>query len=104
VSIAAAQVTDVDTDDPPGTMADDFSWSFATIGPATRIHEIQRASHTSPLVGERASRTPGIVTAKASNGFYFQDADPDGDPDTSEGLFASARPLPWVWRSATPSR
>ncbi|MGH8982882.1 MAG: Ig-like domain-containing protein, partial [Acidimicrobiia bacterium] len=87
VSISAAQVSDVDTDDPPDTMAGDFSWSFATIGPATRIHEIQGASHTSPLVGERASRTPGIVTAKSSNGFYFQDPDPDGDPDTSEGLF-----------------
>jgi predicted extracellular nuclease len=87
VSIAAAQVTDVDTDDPPDTMAADFSWSFATLGPPTRIHEIQGASHTSPLVGERASRTPGIVTAKTSNGFYFQDPAPDGDPDTSEGLF-----------------
>ena len=87
VSIAAAQVTDVDTDDPPDTMAADFSWSFATLGPPTRIHEIQGGSHTSPLVGERASRTPGIVTAKTSNGFYVQDPDPDGDPATSEGLF-----------------
>jgi predicted extracellular nuclease len=87
VSIAAAQVTDVDTDDPPDTMAGDFSWSFATLGPPTRIHEIQGASHTSPLVGKRASRTPGIVTARTSNGFYFQDPDPDGDPETSEGLF-----------------
>ncbi|MGH3006462.1 MAG: Ig-like domain-containing protein [Gaiellaceae bacterium] len=87
VSIAAAQVTDVDTDDPPDTMAGDFSWSFATIGPPTRIHEIQGAAHISPLEGERASRVPGIVTAKSSNGFYFQDPAPDADPATSDGLF-----------------
>jgi uncharacterized protein len=87
VTVAGAQVTDADADDPPDAMAADFSWSFATLGPATRIHEIQGASHTSPLAGERASRTPGIVTAKTSSGFYFQDPDADGDPVTSEGLF-----------------
>ncbi|MGH3029227.1 MAG: Ig-like domain-containing protein, partial [Gaiellaceae bacterium] len=87
VAVTAAQVTDVDTDDPPDTMAADFSWSFATLGPPTRIHEIQGAAHISPLVGERASRVPGVVTAKSSNGFYFQDPAPDGDPATSEGLF-----------------
>ncbi|HEX2046023.1 MAG TPA: Ig-like domain-containing protein [Gaiellaceae bacterium] len=87
VTVHAAQVTDRDADDPPDAMAADFAFSFRTIGPPTRIHEIQGASHTSPLVGERASRTPGIVTAKTSSGFWFQDPAPDGDPSTSEGLF-----------------
>jgi predicted extracellular nuclease len=87
VRIFAAQVSDADTDDPPDTMAADFSWSFSTVAPPTRIHEIQGAAHISPLVGERASRVPGIVTARASNGFYIQDPDPDGSEDTSDGLF-----------------
>ena len=30
---------------------------------------------------------PGIVTAKVSNGFFFEDPNADGDPATSEGLF-----------------
>jgi predicted extracellular nuclease len=87
VTIAAPQVSDTDTDDPPDTMTADFSWSFSTVSAPTRIHEIQGAAHTSPLLGERASRVPGIVTAKASNGFYFQDPNVDGDDATSEGLF-----------------
>jgi predicted extracellular nuclease len=87
VTIAAAQVSDVDTDDPPDNMAGDFSWSVATVAAPTRIHEIQGAGHISPLAGEPVSRVPGIVTAKASNGFYIQDPNPDGDPGTSEGIF-----------------
>jgi predicted extracellular nuclease len=87
VTVAAWTVTDRDAEDPPDTMAADFRWSFTTIGPPTRIREIQGASHTSPLAGERASRTPGIVTAKTSSGFWFEDPAPDDDPATSEGLF-----------------
>jgi predicted extracellular nuclease len=85
VTISAGQVTDQDADDPPDTMASNFTWSFAT--PFQRIHEIQGAAHRSPVEGFAASDVPGIVTAKVSNGFFFEDPDPDGDPDTSEGLF-----------------
>jgi predicted extracellular nuclease len=66
-------------------MASNFTWSFAT--PFQRIHEIQGAAHRSPVEGFAATDVPGIVTAKVSNGFFFEDPDPDGDPDTSEGLF-----------------
>ncbi|MBH9575827.1 endonuclease/exonuclease/phosphatase family protein [Inhella proteolytica] len=53
----------------------------------TRIHEIQAASHLSPLNGQAVRNVQGIVTAKASNGFYIQDPQPDADPATSEGIF-----------------
>jgi predicted extracellular nuclease len=87
VTIAAAGVSDTDADDPPDAMAADFSWSFSTVAPPTRIHDIQGAAHRSPLEGETVSGVAGIVTAKASNGFYFQDPDPDADPATSEAIF-----------------
>ena len=86
-TIAGAQVSDQDTDDPPDTMAANFAWSFTTVGAVRRIHEIQGAAHRSPLEGQAVSDVPGIVTALVSNGFFFEDPNPDGDPATSEGLF-----------------
>jgi uncharacterized protein len=58
------------------------------------IHEIQGASHISPLAGENVV-TEGIVTVTRSNGFWLQDPNPDADYATSEGLF--------VFTSAAPS-
>ncbi len=84
-TILAGQVADQDADDPPDTMAANFSWSFAT--PFQRIHEIQGAAHRSPVDGFAAADVPGIVTAKVSNGFFFEDPSPDGNPATSEALF-----------------
>ncbi len=86
VTIAAGQVGDVDADDPPDGMTADHSWSFATIAPPTRIHEIQGAAHRSPLEGETVSSVPGIVTAKLSSAFYLQDPEPDGDDATSDAI------------------
>ncbi|HKE66802.1 MAG TPA: lamin tail domain-containing protein [Micromonosporaceae bacterium] len=59
-----------------------------------RIHDIQGASHRSPLVGQRVTSVPGVVTAISSNGFWFQDPQPDDNIATSEGLFVftSSRP------------
>ncbi|MEP0856232.1 endonuclease/exonuclease/phosphatase family protein [Trichocoleus sp. DQ-U1] len=57
-----------------------------------RIHDIQGASHTSPLVGQLVSKVPGIVTAVKSNGFYLQDPNPDTNDATSEGIFV----LTWI--------
>jgi len=56
--------------------------------PATdaRIHDVQGAGHTSPMVGDQV-KVPGIITAVASNGFWMQDPQPDDDPATSEGIF-----------------
>ena len=50
------------------------------------IYEIQGASHTSPLNGERVVTT-GIVTAVAGNGFYLQDPEGDGNTATSDAIF-----------------
>jgi uncharacterized protein len=85
--IVGSLVSDSDADDPPDTMTADHVVSFQTTAPPTRIHEIQGSAHVSPLVGRQASQVPGIVTAKASNGFYIQDPNPDGDEATSDGLF-----------------
>ncbi|HLL93783.1 MAG TPA: Calx-beta domain-containing protein, partial [Spirosoma sp.] len=55
--------------------------------PATRIRAIQGTAHTSPLLGQTVTNVPGIVTARAPNGFYMQDPNPDADDRTSEGIF-----------------
>jgi uncharacterized protein len=92
VTILGAQVSDEDADDPPDTMSGNAVWSFTTIGPPARIHDIQSAAHRSPLEGHAVSSVPGIVTAKVSNGFFFEDPNPDADPATSEGLFVFGTP------------
>ncbi|WP_169982372.1 ExeM/NucH family extracellular endonuclease [Microbispora sp. H10836] len=64
--------------------------------PANRqIAEVQGSGDASPLVGQTV-RVEGIVTGDfqesgQQSGFYFQDATPDADPATSDGLFAFAR-------------
>jgi hypothetical protein len=94
VTIDASKVTDLDTDDPPDTMAGNRVFSFTTVGPTRRIHEIQGASHTSPFNLQLVGNVAGIVTAKLSNGFYLQDPDADADDATSEAIlvFTSAAP------------
>ncbi|WP_427162345.1 endonuclease/exonuclease/phosphatase family protein [Aliinostoc sp. HNIBRCY26] len=57
-----------------------------------RIHDIQGASHISPLLTSATDRVavinvPGIVTVITSNGFYLQDPSPDDNIATSEGIF-----------------
>lgn len=56
-----------------------------------RIHDVQGAGRVSPLLGQRVSGVPGVVTGVRTEGtapgFWFQDPEPDGDPRTSEGLF-----------------
>lgn len=96
VTAIAAQVADVDTNDPPDTMTGDFAWSFTTVGPPARIHEIQGAAHRSPLEGSAVSAVPGIVLATVSNGFFLQDPSADGDPATSEGIFVFTGSAPGV--------
>src|SRR3954452_15110104 len=60
-----------------------------TGGPAeppvdAKIHDIQGAAHRSPLEGKRVTNVTGVVTAVSSNGFWFQDPQPDDNPATSE--------------------
>ena len=85
VTIYADLVVDQDLMDPPDTMEADYAFSFIT-GP-TFIHDIQGASHLSPLNGMLVKNVNGIVTAKRSAGFYMQDPNPDSDPATSEGIY-----------------
>ncbi len=60
-------------------------------GEGTRIRDIQGDTRISPLAGERVTDVPGTVTAVrafgSARGFWLQDARPDADPATSEGLF-----------------
>jgi len=87
VTIVGTQVSDNDADDPPDTMTGNAVWSFTTVGPPARIRHIQGAAHRSPLEGHAVSSVPGVVTAKVSNGFFFEDPNADSSAATSEGLF-----------------
>jgi predicted extracellular nuclease len=96
VTVTAALVTDVDTDDPPDAMTADRVVSFTTEAAPVAIHEIQNGAHLSALAGQPVSGVSGIVTAIRSNGFYFQDPNPDSDDATSEGLFVFTASAPTV--------
>lgn len=50
------------------------------------ISEIQGSAAASSLVGT-VQTTEGVVTHKVSNGFYMQDQQGDGNPETSDGIF-----------------
>ncbi|MFB6783700.1 endonuclease/exonuclease/phosphatase family protein [Streptomyces sp. NPDC056352] len=55
-----------------------------------RVHDIQGTTRVSPLNGQSVTGVPGIVTGvrtSGSRGFWIQDATPDADPRTSEGVF-----------------
>jgi uncharacterized protein len=95
VTVVAANVSDQDTNDPPDTMAADYVFSFTAETPATPIHNIQGATHISPLNGTTV-RTNGTVVAKTTNGFWMQDPTPDADEATSEGIFVFTSAAPTV--------
>ncbi|MBH8577322.1 DUF11 domain-containing protein [Nostocaceae cyanobacterium CENA369] len=61
-----------------------------------RIHDIQGASHISPLNGQKVADVAGIVTVVRSNGFYLQDPKPDSDDRTSEAVFVFTSSAPTV--------
>ncbi|BCX04854.1 MAG: hypothetical protein KatS3mg053_2792 [Candidatus Roseilinea sp.] len=100
VTVIAAQITDVDTDDPPDAMATDFAFNFTVAGaappvcslPFTPIYQVQGNGETSPLVGQTVT-VQGVVVgdyegpAPNLRGFYIQDPIGDGDPATSDGVF-----------------
>ncbi len=83
----------------PATIGDDqgrtasVSIALYVNPPLAPIHEIQGSSHTSPKAGLLV-RTQGVVTAKLSNGFYIQDANPDADDATSEAIFVFTSTAP----------
>lgn len=85
VTVDDQGVTDVDTNDPPDTMAADRVFSFTTTPLPARIYEVQGASHLSPLVGRTVS-VPGVVTSVRPSSFTMQDATGDGDLATSDAI------------------
>lgn len=61
----------------------------------TPISQIQGTGSTSPLVGQTVT-TRGIITRVNNNGFFIQSDTPDGNPQTSEGLFVFTSSAPTV--------
>ena len=51
------------------------------------IHDIQGAGHRSPYEDQMIYAVQGVVTALRTQGFYLQEATPDSDDATSEGIF-----------------
>jgi hypothetical protein len=86
VRISAPTVTDLDGDDPPDQMANDAVVTFSTVGNPATIMQIQGTGHRSPLLGQRVSQVPGVVTAIRPASFWMQDATGDADLSTSDGI------------------
>jgi len=95
ITVFAAGVSDLDTQDPPDHPVADFTSSFATAAPV-KISAIQGKAHLSPLAGQAVAGVSGIVTAVMPNGFFMQDPVPDADPATSEGIFVFTSSKPAV--------
>jgi predicted extracellular nuclease len=57
--------------------------------------QIQGRAHLSPFEGDSVATT-GVVTVVSRNGFFVQDPVGDGDPATSDGLFAFTGSAPAV--------
>jgi hypothetical protein len=89
----AVTVTAANDDTPPQTGACTLTVNVVT---PTAIHDIQGAAHLSPRNGQTVSGVTGVVTARATNGFYLQDPNPDTDPATSEALFVFTSGAPTV--------
>ncbi|WP_414512332.1 choice-of-anchor I family protein [Nostoc sp. PCC 9305] len=66
------------------------------VTPSVRISDIQGTGHISSFRNQTVSNVAGIVTVKASNGFYLQDPTPDSDERTSEGIFVFTSSAPTV--------
>lgn len=105
VTIDAASVTDVDTDDPPDAMAANHTFTFAVgsacTSPTEYIWEVQGTGGTTPLAGQSVV-VRGVVTADFTSGGasgipanqglrgFFVEAltiDRDDEPLSSEGVF-----------------
>ncbi|MEH1804045.1 choice-of-anchor I family protein [Nostoc sp.] len=66
------------------------------VTPSVRISDIQGTGHISSFRNQTVSNVAGIVTVKASNGFYLQDPTPDSDDRTSEAIFVFTSSAPTV--------
>ncbi len=97
VTIVAAQVSDVDAEDPPDAMTADYSWTFSTGGnpacslPSDPIADVQGSGTVSPDISTQVTVQGQVVAdfqaSTQLKGFYIQSLTPDSDPLTSEGIF-----------------
>jgi predicted extracellular nuclease len=99
VIVAASQVTDLDSEDPPDSMLTSVSFGFTTAAvtnqcgdPFTPIYSIQGNGPAAAITGNVT--TEGVVvgafdgpTSVGIQGFYVQDGTGDGDTTTSDGIF-----------------
>lgn len=97
LTVAASEVADQDTSDPPDAMAADVTASFTTDAdpcraPFTPIYSIQGAGASAAITGPLT--TQGVVVGDYEGagtnfirGFFIQDPAGDGDPATSDGIF-----------------
>jgi predicted extracellular nuclease len=95
LTVFAAQVSDVDTLDPPDTMTANFVLEFNPVSvcdlPYTPIYQIQGSGLSAAITGSVTTR--GVVVgdyegpSPALRGFYIQDPTGDGDANTSDGIF-----------------
>jgi uncharacterized repeat protein (TIGR01451 family) len=81
-------------DDSPGSINPGQAFPITVAA----IHDIQAATHTSPLDGQAVEGVTGVVTGLMSNGFFMQEpiADFDADMATSEGIFVFTNAAPSV--------
>ncbi|HEY9028231.1 MAG TPA: ExeM/NucH family extracellular endonuclease, partial [Burkholderiaceae bacterium] len=63
--------------------------------PTAAIWQIQGSGAASPYVGQVVTTT-GVVTKVDNNGFFMQDLNGDGNPATSDGIFAFTGSAPAV--------
>ena len=67
---------------------------------SVRIHDVQGSTRISPYAGQKVTDVSGIVTGVrtygSSKGFWIQDATPDDNPATSEGVFVFTSSTPKV--------
>ena len=100
VTVVGAQVSDLDTFDPPDTMAANYVFSFTTAdasvcGDPGNVHPrrcratARRARWRDPSVSIEGIVVGDYQAAGEFGGFYVQeqDSDVDADPATSEGIF-----------------
>ncbi len=88
VTVFAAGVSDLDTDDPPDNPTMDVAFTFS-IPLEVEIYEIQGSGAFSPFVGQAVTTRDNVVTGVTNNGFFIQtpDARSDADAGTSDGIF-----------------
>jgi uncharacterized protein len=97
ITAYASQVRDIDTDDPPDNMENNYTFSFSSMAVTvceadyTPIYEIQGDGLFTPIPGFVS--TKGVVVGDYEGpspnlrGFYIQDPEGDDNPATSDGIF-----------------